>query len=76
MKKLTLALAAVVIAASTTASIAKWTKIGPGPSYDAEAQSSLKAMGAKTGTFAFGSPSFVVGAAIGCAIRTSIVKQH
>jgi hypothetical protein len=80
MNKLILALAAVAVAASTTASRAEWTKIGPGPSYDvAEAQCSLMAMGAERGTFVFGSPAFVAGAsigsAIGNAIRTSIVKE-
>jgi hypothetical protein len=80
MKKLTLALAAVTVVASTTASLAEWTKIGPGPSYDvAEAQCSLMAMGGQSGTIAFGSPGFVAGAAIGSAIgnaiRMSIAKE-
>jgi hypothetical protein len=80
MTKLILALAAVAVAASTTASRAEWTKIGSGPSYDvAEAQCALMAMGAERGTIAFGSPAFVAGAAIGSAIgnaiRTSIVKE-
>ena len=80
MKKLTLVLAAVVVAASTTSSLADWTKIGPGPSYDvAEAQCSLMAMGAQSDYVAMRSPSFVAGAAIGNAIgnaiQMSIVKD-
>ena len=80
MKKITLALAAAAVAASTTASLAEWTKIGPGPSYDiAEAQCSLMAMGSGSGFVAMGSTEFVAGAAIGNAIgnaiQASIVKQ-
>ena len=73
-------MAAVAVVASTTALRAEWTKIRPGPTYDvAEAQCALMAMGAQRGHLAIGSPAFVagatIGAAIGGAIRTSIIKQ-
>lgn len=69
MKKLTVALAAVVVAVSTTASFAEWTKIGPGPNYEfANARCNLMAMNRGGGEFVMGSEAFVTGYAIGSAI--------
>jgi hypothetical protein len=70
-------LAAAALAASTTASLAEWTKIGPGPNFEiAEAQCNLMAMGAERGHIAYGSPSFVAGAAVGSAIGNSMRRSY
>lgn len=72
-------IAAAVLAfiATVTSADAKWVKVGPGPGLAyAQADCDNQAMGVERGYFAFGSASYVAGAALGNAIGNAIRQDR
>lgn len=72
-----IAAAVLALLAATSVAEAKWVKVGPGPGLEyAMASCENQAMGVQRGFFAFGSASYVAGAALGNAIGNAIRQDR